>query len=307
MIKRTPPDRIWAYDDGAHILAFDYETTLGGAIEYVCVDEFDALKAEVERLTKINAALMGDDEDAPRYTTKRFKQEVAKAVERALSERAGGVKVKALDDLPPNESVGAYGQSGQWIEICTVGEFRAAITTEPAAPEGRHCMCARSLTDSPCIVCGKPKLITREWAARMAEREGDADATTAAPEFFAENAKKGQEGRQEAVARHPLEAYADSYAQMSRMGDGKVDCRSVEVDIRQNMIPATHPAEQAVTEMERAKREAIDALIQADDVWTDYGSGFRVHFSFNAGSGLMEVVERINTARSLKAAMEAGR
>lgn len=40
-------------------------------------------------------------------------------------------------------------------------------------------------------------------------------------------------------ARHPLEAYADSYAQMSRDGDGRVSCHSVEVDIRQNMIPAT--------------------------------------------------------------------
>lgn len=36
---------------------------------------------------------------------------------------------------------------------------------------------------------------------------------------------------------NPLEAYADSYAQMSRDGDGRVDCRSVEVDIRQNMMP----------------------------------------------------------------------
>jgi hypothetical protein len=43
----------------------------------------------------------------------------------------------------------------------------------------------------------------------------------------------------EVSARHPLEVYADSYAEMARMGDGKVDCRSVEVDIRQNMIPVT--------------------------------------------------------------------
>lgn len=71
----------------------------------------------------------------------------------------------------------------------------------------------------------------------------------------------------------------------------------------------THPAEREVTEIELAKREAMDALLQADDVWTDYGSGFRVHFSFNAGSGHMSVVERINTARALKAALsvKAGR
>lgn len=44
----------------------------------------------------------------------------------------------------------------------------------------------------------------------------------------------------EAVPKaHPLEVYADSYAQMARMGDGTVDCRSVEVDIRQNMILVT--------------------------------------------------------------------
>lgn len=43
-------------------------------------------------------------------------------------------------------------------------------------------------------------------------------------------------------ARHPLEVYADSYAEMARNGNGKVDCRSVEVDIRQNMIPVTRAA-----------------------------------------------------------------
>lgn len=68
-----------------------------------------------------------------------------------------------------------------------------------------------------------------------------------------------------------------------------------------------HAPAQEVTEAQKAKQEAIDMLIQADDVWTDYGSGFRVHFSFHANSGLMGVVERINTARALTAAQEAGR
>ncbi len=36
---------------------------------------------EIERLKKVNAALMGDDEDKPRYTTKRVKQEIARATE----------------------------------------------------------------------------------------------------------------------------------------------------------------------------------------------------------------------------------
>jgi hypothetical protein len=55
---------------------------------------------------------------------------------------------------------------------------------------------------------------------------------------------------------NPLEAYADSYAQMSRDGDGRVDCRSVEVDIRQNMMPVV-----AALVAER------DDLKKRDDEW----------------------------------------
>ncbi|WP_128094039.1 hypothetical protein [Brucella pituitosa] len=40
-----------------------------------------ALTVEIERLQKINAMIMGDDEAAPRYTTKRMKQEVERATQ----------------------------------------------------------------------------------------------------------------------------------------------------------------------------------------------------------------------------------
>lgn len=40
------------------------------------------------------------------------------------------------------------------------------------------CTCRNSLTGDPCVVCGKPKMVSREWASRMATREGDADPTT---------------------------------------------------------------------------------------------------------------------------------
>lgn len=43
--------------------------------------EIEALKAEIETLKKINANLMGDDENVPRYTNKRLKQEVARMTE----------------------------------------------------------------------------------------------------------------------------------------------------------------------------------------------------------------------------------
>lgn len=38
-----------------------------------------ALQTRIADLEKINAVLMGDDEDKPRYTTKRLKQEIARA------------------------------------------------------------------------------------------------------------------------------------------------------------------------------------------------------------------------------------
>lgn len=54
-----------------------------------------ALEAENARLREVNANLMGDDEDAPRYTTKRLKQEIAKAV--ARTEASAAVKVGPLE------------------------------------------------------------------------------------------------------------------------------------------------------------------------------------------------------------------
>ena len=41
----------------------------------------DTHSAEIERLRSINATLMGDDEDAPRYTTKRLRLEIQRATE----------------------------------------------------------------------------------------------------------------------------------------------------------------------------------------------------------------------------------
>ncbi len=56
--------------------------------------------------------------------------------------------------------------------------------------------------------------------------------------------------------RNPLEAYADSYAQMSRGdGDGRVSCYAVEVDIRQNMMPHWDAQER---EIERLTKELAE-------------------------------------------------
>lgn len=78
------------------------------------------------------------------------------------------------------------------------------------------------------------------------------------------------------------------------IGDAKFSAEAVAATL-------TQPQADEVAE---AKREAIDLLLTADDIWTDYGSGFRVHFSFGVGAN-MRVVERVNTARSLLAALQA--
>lgn len=41
---------------------------------------------EIECLRKINANLMGDDENVPRYTMRRMKQEVERRVNEAIAE-----------------------------------------------------------------------------------------------------------------------------------------------------------------------------------------------------------------------------
>lgn len=111
----------------------------------------------------------------------------AEAAERALAERAGGVKVKPLEWNHGYASVmfgGGYlvtyyagmeepakletrgwwdGEPNGYFK--TVDEAKAAAQAdyerrilsalEPAAPEGRYCTCANSLTDNPCIVCAQ--------------------------------------------------------------------------------------------------------------------------------------------------------
>lgn len=63
------------------------------AVASVLLARAEKAGADVDRLRAINANLMGDDEDAPRYTTKRLKAEIAKAVEAARAEASAAVKV----------------------------------------------------------------------------------------------------------------------------------------------------------------------------------------------------------------------
>lgn len=57
--------------------------------------------AEIDRLQKINAMIMGDDENAPRYTTKRLKQEVERVTQvmrGEASDREAHVKTLEADN-----------------------------------------------------------------------------------------------------------------------------------------------------------------------------------------------------------------
>jgi hypothetical protein len=41
--------------------------------------------------------------------------------------KADAVRVERFDDFSPDETIGAFGGSGQWVELMTVGELRAAL------------------------------------------------------------------------------------------------------------------------------------------------------------------------------------
>lgn len=42
-------------------------------------------------------------------------------------------KATAFDDMSPDESIGAFGGSGQWVELCTVRDMRKLETALPVA------------------------------------------------------------------------------------------------------------------------------------------------------------------------------
>ncbi|PWL18871.1 hypothetical protein DKP76_07365 [Falsochrobactrum shanghaiense] len=72
-----------------------------------------AKEARIKELEKINAILMGDDEDKPRYTTKRLKQEIAratKALETKLAAAEKALEPFARLEIPskPQGNAGAY-------------------------------------------------------------------------------------------------------------------------------------------------------------------------------------------------------
>ena len=62
---------------------------------------------------------------------------------------------------------------------------------------------------------------------------------------------------------------------------------------------------QAENERLRTRCEALDGLLSADDMWTDYGSGYRIHFSFVAGSN-QDLVRVLNDRRAALAATKIG-
>ena len=41
--------------------------------------------------------------------------------------KADAVRVERFDDFSPDETIGAFGGSGQWVELMTVGELRSTL------------------------------------------------------------------------------------------------------------------------------------------------------------------------------------
>ena len=91
-----------------------------------------ALTARVKELEKINANLMGDDEDKPRYTTKRLKQEITRATE-ALETQLAAAR-KALEGIASfKEKDGKDAATREWNRagLYASGIARAALEAKP--------------------------------------------------------------------------------------------------------------------------------------------------------------------------------
>lgn len=89
-----------------------------------------------------------------------------------------------------------------------VKALRAALSAGTATPGDapKYCQCENSVTATPCIVCGKPKLVSREWFERMADKEGDLEigAGTATP-------KPEGEALVSAINGSPIASFVQSY------------------------------------------------------------------------------------------------
>lgn len=82
--------------------------------------------------------------------------------------------------------------------------------------------------------------------------------------------------------------------------------RSATKETAQAVAEVAPSREAALVAALEEAEETIRLLVSAQDVWTDYGSGFRIHFSFAPGSD-MSVVTRVMSARSaLSATKETG-
>lgn len=88
-----------------------------------------ALTARVKELEGINANLMGDDEDKPRYTTKRLKHEIARATE-ALEAKLAAAQ-EALEPFADHAKERAV-DAQEWRDtdtvkiVVTIADLRAA-------------------------------------------------------------------------------------------------------------------------------------------------------------------------------------
>jgi len=92
-------------------------------------DDNAAKDARVKELEQINANLMGDDENKPRYTTKRLKLEIARATE-ALEAKLSAAE-KALEPFADHAKDRAV-DAAEWRNsdtvqiVVTIGDLRKA-------------------------------------------------------------------------------------------------------------------------------------------------------------------------------------
>jgi len=92
-----------------------------------------ALTARVKELENINANLMGDDEDKPRYTTKRLKQEIARETKALETQLAAAKKaLEAIEDHSTRcETLSSHSSTAVAYLKDIQQEARAALEGKP--------------------------------------------------------------------------------------------------------------------------------------------------------------------------------
>lgn len=175
-----------------------------------------------------------------------------------------------VDDHRLQDWIGLQKGTPCWAQNIAIADAAHVIAEQPV--EGEEHLSATppsaEAADLVMVDMVPPATARDRWMyeqGRLAERDARTHAIEAASSPVA------------LQGRHPLEAYAESYDQMSRMGDGRIAAYSVATDIRQNMIPKTQAARSSLPAPTTSGQKWVD------EFYKDKGYYPSLVQAFNAG------------------------